>query len=151
MEAACCDRSVCGLTRVGRRGVEGHWIGADRCGNWLSQAQTCGVSAENAQSGGLYAETLYGNAVLSATQGVAAEGGIAAVIINLLPLRGLSHAGLVKLPTELKAWVFQYDAALLIGGARRGTYRFEAQRRRAARQREGAPSAFAVIWRRGVK
>ena len=58
------------------------------------------------------------------------------MLFDLRPLRPLIHAGAIELAPELEAWAFQYDAALLIGGAQRGSYRYEAERRRAERHKE---------------
>jgi len=52
-------------------------------------------------------------------------------IVDLRPLRPYAHKGaLPGLTRGLRDWIFQYDAALLLGGATRGTYTIERERKR---------------------
>lgn len=57
-------------------------------------------------------------------------------VIDLRPLRGPAHSGALPGLTEaVKDWIFQYDAALLIGGATRGTNEIDRERKRQVRER----------------
>ncbi len=48
-------------------------------------------------------------------------------IINLRPLRDYWYAGKIKLPGELREAIFGFDAALMIGGGKPGTYQLLAK------------------------
>lgn len=57
-----------------------------------------------------------------------------ATLFDLRPLRGYAHAGqLAGLSPNLRSWLFDYDAVLIIGNAKRGGY--DTSRERSRRQR----------------
>lgn len=58
----------------------------------------------------------------------------AITVFDLRPLRSYSHAGqLPNVARELRSWIYQYDAALIIGGGSRGSYEASRMRNRARR------------------